>query len=626
MNGSTQNPQQEPGMERRLLLVFILTFAVLLISQPLLMKYFKPPAQERKEQKAQPAATQPVAPAQAPAVPAAPVKAQPGAKAAAAKQATAERETVIENDLYKIVFTNRGAQVKSWILKKYDDDQGHPLELVHQVAAQQSGYPLSLWTYDEALRKKLSSALYVGSVFQLEILQGTNRGQELTRGSPIKAPATIAFEYSDADTTVRKRFRFDHSYVVKVETSVTQNGQPVRAYPAWPAGFGDQTTPASYASATVDLYNGETSWHGGEKVVREPIKKISSGATINGPFAWAGAADQYFGAVFMPDDPKTAVLVTLRNAIEVPKDPAKPEGEKIKQEVVGAAVGNVSGLTSERLFAGPKNLDVLQSVKAPALPGQAASNLEGMVDFGTYLGFIAKPLFLWLRWTFKHLVGNWGWSIIVLTVIINIVVFPLRLTSMKSALKMQKLQPQINAIKNRYSQKTKNLKPGDRAAKMEFSQQQNQEIAALFKREGASPMGGCIPMLIQFPFLVAFYSMLGSAIELRHAHWFWLHDLSSPDPVHILPILIIITTLAVQKMTPQAGMDPAQQKVMTLMMPVMLGIISWNLSSGLCLYWVMGNLVSIIQQFWMNNTKFGQEMRAEAEKRARKKGLAPTKT
>ena len=139
-------------------------------------------------------------------------------------------------------------------------------------------------------------------------------------------------------------------------------------------------------------------------------------------------------------------------------------------------------------------------------------------------------------------------------------------------------------------------------------------------------MGGCIPMLIQFPFLVAFYSMLGSAIELRHAHWFWLHDLSSPDPVHILPILIIITTLAVQKMTPQAGMDPAQQKVMTLMMPVMLGLISWNLSSGLCVYWVMGNLVSIIQQFWMNNTKFGQEMRAEAEKRARKKGLAPTKT
>jgi YidC/Oxa1 family membrane protein insertase len=193
---------------------------------------------------------------------------------------------------------------------------------------------------------------------------------------------------------------------------------------------------------------------------------------------------------------------------------------------------------------------------------------------------------------------------------------------MKSAMKMQKLQPQINDIKSRYQGKIKNLKAGDRTGKMELSQQQNQEIAALFKREGANPMGGCIPMLIQFPFLVAFYSMLGSAIELRHAQFLWMRDLSSPDPYHILPILIIVTTLAVQKMTPQAGMDPAQQKVMTLMMPVMLGVISWNLSSGLCVYWVVGNLISIIQQYWTNNyTHFGKEMRAEAEKRARKKGV-----
>ncbi|MFI5106498.1 MAG: YidC/Oxa1 family insertase periplasmic-domain containing protein, partial [Terriglobales bacterium] len=336
----------------------------------------------------------------------------------------------------------------------------------------------------------------------------------------------------------------------------------------------------------------------------------------NGPFAWAVAADQYFAAVFLPDDPKTAVLVTLRNPLEIPKDPAKPEGEKIKLDVVGAAVGSTTGATSERLFAGPKGLDVLQTVKATALPGQSATNLESVVDFGTYLGFIAKPLFLWLRWTHHHWVANWGWAIIILTIIINILVFPLRLTSMKSALKMQKLQPQVNAIKKKY-EKFSMRDPR--------KQEMNQEIAALFKREGASPMGGCIPMLIQFPFLVAFYSMLGSAIELRHAQFLWLHDLSAPDPKFILPILIVLSTLAVQKMTPQAGMDPAQQKIMTLMMPVMLGFISWNLPSGLCTYWVMGNVVMIIQQYWMNNTGFGKEMRAEAEKRARKKGL-PAKT
>jgi YidC/Oxa1 family membrane protein insertase len=599
-----KNPQQDPGMERRLLLVFALTFIVLLLAQPLLMKYIKPPQQP--ETKPQPTAAQPT-PAPAPVVPA--VAAPAARKTAVTRQAAAEQETVIENDLYRIVFSNRGAQAKSWVLKKYFDDQGRPLELVHQAAAQLYGYPLSLWTYDENLRKQLASALYVSS-----------------GGGTLTAPANITCEYSDAGITVRKSFHFDHSYVVKIETVVTQNGQPVRAFPAWPGGFGDQATPAAYAVATVDLYAGETNWHGGEKVIRRAIKDISGGATLNGPFAWAGAADQYFAAVFLPDDPKNAALVTLRNALEIPKDPSKPEGEKMRLEVVGAAVGNLGGATTERLFAGPKNLDVLQSVKASPLPGQQPADVGGLVDFGTYLGFIAKPLFLWLRWTYNHWVHNWGWSIIILTIIINILVFPLRLTSMKSALKMQKLQPQVNAIKSKYGTKIRNLKPGDRSTKMELTQQQNAEIAALFKREGTNPMGGCIPMLIQFPFLVAFYSMLGSAIELRQAHWFWLHDLSSPDPAHILPILIIVTTLAVQKMTPQAGMDPAQQKVMTLMMPVMLGVISWNLSSGLCLYWVMGNLVSIIQQFWMNNTRFGQEMRAEAEKRARKKGLAPSKT
>ena len=597
-------------MERRLLLVFVLTFAVLLISQPLLMKYVKK-AQPQPEK--QPAATQP-APTPPPAAPApgapapAAAKTKAGAKKkgaapSAVKQAAAEQETVVENDLYRIVFTNRGAQVKSWILKKYDDEQRHPLELVNQAAAAQYGYPLSLWSYDEALRTKLASALYVVNTI------GT-----------VRAPAELSFEYSDGQTTVRKTLRFDHSYIVQVETEVTQNGQAATAYPAWPGGFGDEESPASYASARIDWYNGESNWHGGEKVNREAIKNVSGGATINGPFQWAGVVDQYFGAAFLPDKPAAATMVTLRHSLEVPKDPGKPEGEKMKVEVLGAAVGDRQGATSERIFVGPKALGVLESVKANAPPGQEAHDLRGMVDFG-FFSPIARPLFLWLRWTYHHMVANWGWAIIVLTVIINIVLFPLRLSSMKSALKMQKLQPQINVIKTKYSGKIRNLKPGDRASKMELTQQQNQEIGVLFKREGANPVGGCLPMLIQFPFLIAFYTMLGSAIELRHAHWFWLRDLSSLDAYHVLPILIIVTTLAVQKMTPQAGMDPAQQKMMTFMMPVMLGVISWNLSSGLCLYWVVGNLVAIAQQVWMNNTHFGREMRAEAEKRARKKGV-----
>jgi YidC/Oxa1 family membrane protein insertase len=592
LNGDFHNPQQEPGTERRLLLVFVLTFIVLMVSQPLLMKYIKqqPPPEKQEQQTKTPPAPAPVAPAVAPAATAAQ---RAKSSAPATRQAATEQEIVVENDLYRITFTNRGAQVKSWILKKYDDEQGKPLDLVNQGAAAQYGYPLSLWTYDEGLRKKLAGALYVASV------NGT-----------VHVPADVTFEYADGDTTVRKTFRFDHSYVLKVETSVTQNGQAVSAFPAWPAGFGDQSTPASYAAARVDVYDGATNWHGGEKVNRTPLKNVSGGATIKGPFQWAAVTNQYFGAAFLPDDPRTAALVTLRNAIEIPKDAAKPEGEKIKMEVVGGAVGDTSGLTRERIFAGPMNLDVLQSIKATPIPGQEPYDLAGMVDFGTYLGFIAKPLFLWLRWTHAHWVANWGWSIIILTVIINVALFPLRLSQMKSALKMQKLQPQVNAIKKKYEKYT--MRDPRR-------QEMNQEIAALFKREGANPVGGCIPMLIQFPFLIAFYSMLGSAIELRHAHFLWLHDLSAMDPYHILPIGIIITMVLVQRMTPQAGMDPAQQKMMMLIMPLMLGFISWTLSSGLCVYWVVGNLIAIAQQLWLNRTSFGREMRAEAEKRARKK-------
>jgi len=175
---------------------------------------------------------------------------------------------------------------------------------------------------------------------------------------------------------------------------------------------------------------------------------------------------------------------------------------------------------------------------------------------------------------------------------------------------MQKIQPQMNAIKEKY--KKYSMRDPKR-------QEMNQEIAALMKTEGVSPLGGCLPLIIQMPFLFAYYSMLGAALELRHAHWLWIRDLSAPDPYHILPIAIIVTMLFTQRMTPQAGMDPAQQKMMNFMMPAMLGIISWNLAAGLCLYWSQGNLIAIVQQMIMNRTQLGREMREMQLKRARKK-------
>ena len=168
----------------------------------------------------------------------------------------------------------------------------------------------------------------------------------------------------------------------------------------------------------------------------------------------------------------------------------------------------------------------------------------------------------------------------------------------------------MNSIKEKYKKYT---------MRDPRKQEMNQEIAALMKKEGVSPAGGCLPMIIQMPFLFAYYSMLGAALDLRHAHWLWIRDLSSPDPWHILPIGILITMFLTQRMTPQVGMDPSQQKMMNIMMPVMLGVISWNLAAGLCLYWAEGNLIAIAQQAIMNRTSLGREMREIALRRARKK-------
>jgi YidC/Oxa1 family membrane protein insertase len=341
------------------------------------------------------------------------------------------------------------------------------------------------------------------------------------------------------------------------------------------------------------------------KIERLAGKKVPGGATVQGPLDWAGPVDQYFAAVFMPDDPQHASLVMLHQAIELPGSTEKDPNKIPKVSVLGAAVGTMGGKTSTRLFAGPKVTDVLESVRTAS-----GETLESTVDFG-FFGIISKPLFLWLKWTQAHWVSNWGWAIMLLTVIINLALFPLRFSSMKSALKMQKIAPQIKALQEKY----KKFKLNDpRRA------QQNEEMAALYKREGVNPIGGCLPMVIQLPFLFAFYSMLRNAIELRHAHWLWVHDLASADPTHLLPIGIIVTMFLTQRFTPQAGMDPMQQRMMNVMMPVMMGVISWNLSAGLGVYWVMSQVLGIAQQMWINNTEFGREMRAHAEERARKKG------
>jgi YidC/Oxa1 family membrane protein insertase len=150
-------------------------------------------------------------------------------------------------------------------------------------------------------------------------------------------------------------------------------------------------------------------------------------------------------------------------------------------------------------------------------------------------------------------------------------------------------------------------------------QDMQKEIGELYKEHGVNPVGGCLPLLVQMPFLIAYYKMLGAAIDLRQAHWLWIHDLSARDPFLILPAIMVVSMFVMQKMTPQAGMDPAQQRMMTVMMPVMMGFIFYNLAAGLNLYYAESNLIMIAQQAIMNRTELGREMREIAAKRARKK-------
>ena len=243
--------------------------------------------------------------------------------------------------------------------------------------------------------------------------------------------------------------------------------------------------------------------------------------------------------------------------------------------------------------------------------------LSPLLDFG-FWGPIGKYLFVGLqavhRWIAPAVTSakdySWGWAIILFTILINLVLLPLRVKGMQGMLKMQRIQPQIDAVKARFG----NPKPTDpKMAEM------NAEIMKLQKENGVSMFGGCVPTLIQLPLLFAFFTMMTRVVELRQAHWFWLPDLSSADPYHILPILMVITSFLVQFYTPSPGVDPQQQRMMAFMMPAFSGWMTWNYASGLALYWNIGNFIMIAQQAVMNRTALGRELRDLQARRARLK-------
>jgi YidC/Oxa1 family membrane protein insertase len=591
-----KNPNQQGGGDNKSLLVMMLVMVTVFFG----LQYYRT---KHNPQTVSPNAVSAPAQAGSPAQPGAPAGAQPTAAGTAAAASTvpavaavAESTTTVENELYRITFSNRGGHVTSWIVKNYKDSDGKPLNLVHGQAAQQVGYPLSLYTYDATLTTALNQALYVPSAT-----------------GNLTAPATLTFNYSDGGTQVRKTFTFDETYVLHADVEVTRNGAPVRALISWPGGFGDQDNAASYNGAQLDVSRNAKEQH-------LAAKKVSSGDTLNGPFDWAGASDTYFAAIFLPDSLDTATVATLSSQLDVSKTIRRtglgsgaPAKGAIEVPILGAALGDTSGRTQTRIYVGPKAVNVLRAIHSTG----NTTTLEPLLDFG-FFGPIGKYLFLALQFIHAHVVlgwpGAWGWAIVILTILINIVILPFRIKTMQSGLKMQRIQPQMDAIKERY----KKYKATDPKRN-----EMNVEIMKLQKDNGVNMFGGCIPTLITMPLLFAIFTMLRSVVELRQAHWLWLPDLSAADPWHILPIVMVVSQFLVQFYTPSPGVDPQQQKMMAFMMPAVSGYFTWNYASGLALYWAVGNFISIIQQSVMNRTSIGREMREIAAKRARRKAGAP---
>jgi YidC/Oxa1 family membrane protein insertase len=546
-----------------MVLAFVLMFLILAGTPWLYRKLGIMPAQPVnppvKSAVATPAPAKAAAAASPAPTPAAPAS-QPGNATAVA--AVAESEWTIRTNLYTVVFSNHGASVKSWKLSKFKDEDQKPLELVNMKGAEKKGYPFS---YDvrgrEQVTKQLNNALWVAHP---------------------EGDLGISYEFSDGHITAKKTLAFQRDgYMVQFADEVKLDGAPLPHQIQWRAGFGDMAVPnANGHQSTIYFDPDRREWYwlwGRGELVPESAKAAKNGDYYaDGNFSFAGIQDQYFATVFLP--PPNTRLQTTTFYDNVPST-----YDNSDQPYPGVAVGG-EGRNQFGIYVGPKEVNTL---------GKVNPRLEDMIDWG-WFRILAKPLFLILQWMTSMYVHNYGWSIVLLTILINIALFPLRLANLKSMRKMQALQPEMNRINEKY----KGISMSDpRAA------QKQQETMDLYKKHGVNPVGGCVPMLIQLPFLYAFYKVLAVTIEMRGAGWLWVGDLSQPEHfgLHFLPIIMIATSFLMQKMTPMAGGDPSQQKVMQFM-PLMWGVFFWTASSGLVLYWLTSNLVQIGQQWFFNKT------------------------
>jgi YidC/Oxa1 family membrane protein insertase len=571
-------------MEKRVLLAVALSFIVLYGYQAM----FPPP-------KPSPAATgQPSSVAQS--APGAPVQAQPleasppsvpaVPSAAATIADVAEHDVVVENQSVRAIFTTRGGALKSWRLKKYWDAAHQPLELIPHDAPGGHPRPFTLSVDDAAISATLAQALFRPSAPSLTVDSG---------------PATLTFDYADASgLSVRKEFSFNPQspYIVHLSASVTQGSNVLVPTVQWGPALGDALHVNSRGSSDVPP---RPIFYQDGSVTRVKPSNIGTVDSKEGAFGFAGVDDHYFlSAAVLPKQ------VPLRLHYESVAVPAPQGATTPPAPYVQWAVRFNGAPSGEAFFMGPKDFDVLAAIDR---------ELVKAIDFGIF-AWLVVPLLRALKWLNVY-VGNYGWSIVLLTVLINVAMFPLRHKSVVSMRRMQEIQPEMKSIQDRYAK----LKMTDPArSKM------NEEMMALYKSRGVNPASGCVPMLLTMPVLFAFYAMLSVAIELRGAPFIgWITDLSRHDPLYITPVLMGLTQFIQTKMTPSTA-DPSQQKVMMLM-PLMFMFMFIKAPSGLVLYWTVSNAWAIGQQY-LTNKMIGpapqRTVRPAAERKVKNAGAGRT--
>ena len=530
-------------MEKRLLLAFVLSAVIFAVWSLLFPPPTPPPA---------PSPTPPAAPPLAAETPSAAVAAEPapppGPDTPGSQEpeqvvvGVAEERVALDNGLVAVELTNRGAAIASFQLPGYRGDEGEELDLVQTIDHPDRSLPLQIVTAE-------------GPDERLYVVERVSSRRVVFRwadgsGSGAEKAVELAEGGYGLDVEIRT-FGALRGAAVSVGTGLRDLGPTERDNRL--SRWGD----------VVILADGELEEH-------RRAKLKQSFVVAPQVLSYAGFQDTYFLSILRPI---TGVSEVRVNRLEY-QDPMADDDAELAVAAEILLRPRADELVGELLGA-PKEYDLLQEI---------GGGVEQTLDFGVF-GPISV-LFLKALWWIYGLVGNYGIAIILLTVAIRLLLFPLMHSSTVSMRKMQKLQPKIKDIQAKYKKKKQD--PQARA-------KMNQEMMALYKQEGVNPMGGCLPMLVQLPILWALYKLFLNAIELRHAPFMlWIQDLSAKDPYSITPILMTATMWLQQRLAPQAG-DPPQQRIMR-MLPLVFGIMFLQFPSGLVLYWLTNNVLTIIQQ------------------------------